>query len=532
MIRRSLVTCLVLVAACAEDDGGSATSPDVGGDVSVGEVSAADTDDPLVDAAPSVDDVASPDLAGGVDLVAPPDEGPVTTNDANAEPDVEDASTPEDAAPGDVGQPADAGPEDVAQPEDTAAPSLPPDFGEPPAALTSLSELPGSFAEGVASGDPANDGAVVWTRYLGPGALTLEVYEDGVNTPAKTVAVAPSDDGVVQVVLDTLKPDERYFFAFVVSGGQSGRSPIGRFRTAPPPDAAVPVRIAHTGDAKDSYMPYVMGDEIALEPGLAFWIFNGDTVYADGSDSLEDYREHYRVNWKDPSLHGLRAASAYTHTWDDHEFENNFLPWEFPLLNEARQAYFEYHPTRRSTEDPNRLWRSIRWGSTVEVLVLDCRTERSADKLQYLSEEQMSWLESRLLDTSTVFKLIVTSAPIGTFLISGDDRWEGFPTHRKRILDFMSTHKLTRAFWLAADFHSTVLHTLENGSWEFIAGPMGMTLVPVVWNLLNGTAGVDYASGDFDNYHVLDLDPAAGTLTLTVKDEYGQVKYSNTYPHN
>lgn len=407
---------------------------------------------------------------------------------------------------------------------------LPGPIDEPPPSFQAEVELPGSFAEGVASGDPAPDGAVVWGRYVGPATVTLKVTEDGEDTPAWEGPVTPGEDGILQVTLTGLTPDRGYHFAFFLSGDKTGRSPIGHFRTAPPDSALGPVRLLHTGDAKEAYAPYKMGPYMAGEEGAAFWVFNGDTVYADGSESLEDYRAKYRENWQEGNLAQVRAALPYTHTWDDHEFTNNVVPWDFPLLNAARQAYFEYHPTRVNAEDPTRLWRSLRWGKTVEVLVLDCRTERDQSKLNYLSPAQMEWLESRLLESDAVFKLIVTSAPIGTFLLSADDRWEGYPASRERIFDFIQDNAVDNVYWLAADFHATVLHRLEYGGWEFIAGPVGMTLLPI-WNLLNGQPGVDFASGDFDNYHVIDLDPEAGTLTLTVKDEDGKARGTFVYPH-
>ena len=408
---------------------------------------------------------------------------------------------------------------------------LPGPIVEPPPSFQAEVELPGSFAEGVSSGDPAPDGAVVWGRYEGPATVTLKVVEDGTDAPAWEGPVTPAEDGILQVTLTGLTPDRGYHYAFFLSGDKTGRSPVGHFRTAPPDGALGPVRILHTGDAKEAYAPYEMGPFMAGEEGAAFWIFNGDTVYADGSENLEDYREKYRENWQEGNLAEVRAALPYTHTWDDHEFKNNFVPWDFPLLNVARQAYFEYHPTRVNAEDPNRLWRSVRWGKTVEVLVLDCRTERDQSKVNYLSPAQFEWLETRLLESDAVFKLIVTSAPIGTFFLSADDRWEGYPASRERIFDFIQDNAVDNVYWLAADFHATVLHRLDYGGWEFIAGPIGMTLLPI-WNLLSGQPGVDFASGDFDNYHVIDLDPDAGTLTLTVKDEDGKSRGSFVYPHD
>src|SRR5207244_3271392 len=105
------------------------------------------------------------------------------------------------------------------------------------------------FQLGVASGDPAPDGFVIWTR-LAPKPL-----EENGGMPAEAIEVAwqvAEDEGMSRVVakgttvanpdwahsvhveVQGLKPDRWYWYQFKAAGDTS---PIGRARTTPPADS-------------------------------------------------------------------------------------------------------------------------------------------------------------------------------------------------------------------------------------------------------------------------------------------------------
>ncbi len=64
-------------------------------------------------------------------------------------------------------------------------------------------------------------------------------------------------------------------------------------------------------------------------------------------------------------------------TWDDHEVENNFAGTTVDpgLLAAGGRAFREYMPVGGDGR-PEVLYRSFRWGSEVELIVLDARTFR------------------------------------------------------------------------------------------------------------------------------------------------------------
>lgn len=96
---------------------------------------------------------------------------------------------------------------------------------------------PVRFDHGVASGDPAADGAVIWTRASVDGAgdvpLRWKVREtEGgpVVREGETIARLVADR-TAKVEVDGLEPGREYWYAFHAADG--AQSPSGRFRTLP-----------------------------------------------------------------------------------------------------------------------------------------------------------------------------------------------------------------------------------------------------------------------------------------------------------
>ena len=106
------------------------------------------------------------------------------------------------------------------------------------------------YPEGVASGDPAADSVILWTRH--PVAtdksapwLTAEIAEDeNFARVVSTTRVQPKaeNDWTVRVLAAGLKPASVYWYRFTDDAGFGSR--IGRTRTAPGADDPRPVSFA------------------------------------------------------------------------------------------------------------------------------------------------------------------------------------------------------------------------------------------------------------------------------------------------
>jgi alkaline phosphatase D len=304
------------------------------------------------------------------------------------------------------------------------------------------------FSLGIASGDPAPDGFVIWTR-LAPdplhphGGMAVEpmpaIWEVATDESFATIVARgdalalPELAHSIHVEVAGLRPDRPYFYRFH-AGGE--RSVTGRARTLPLP-GSTPQRlrfgVAGCQDYQAGY--YTAYRHLAAEE-LAFVFHYGDYIYEYGPDtpavrkhssdllmSLDDYRRRYAQYKADADLQSAHAAHPFFMTFDDHEVRNNWAgdvddddhappPDVFRLHRQAAfQAWYEHMPVRRR-QLPNgaaiQLYRSARYGNLAELDFLDTRQFRTnqpcgdgykmacsgvtSPKAHMISGEEEAWL--------------------------------------------------------------------------------------------------------------------------------------------
>ena len=273
------------------------------------------------------------------------------------------------------------------------------------------------YPEGVASGDPASDSVILWTRRPavvgergGAAAaprLTMEIAEDEqFSRVVATTAVTPKaeNDWTVRVLAARLKPATTYWYRFTDDAGMGSR--VGRTRTAPADNDERPVTFAfvscqnHNLGYNNAYRRMMYEDAKAPEgEQLAFVLHLGDffyelvwypedkaTYYArhvrdvvrypNGRKiadyhiptDLGDYRTVFRSYLADPDLQDARARWPFICMWDNHEFswrghqamttdDGKVTVGAQTRKVASTQAWFEYQPSRaakRGDPDPNR----------------------------------------------------------------------------------------------------------------------------------------------------------------------------------
>jgi alkaline phosphatase D len=315
------------------------------------------------------------------------------------------------------------------------------------------------FSLGVASGDPAPDGFVIWTK------LAPEPYEPHGGMPMSTLPVAwevSSDDRFATIVargealarpelghsihvdVSGLEPDRPYWYRFQIG---SERSLYGRARTLPRPGtAASSLKFGVCGCQHFETGYYTAYRHLARED-LAFVFHYGDFMYEYSPNyvfdqnlpvpkprehrlrevfSLDDYRAHYAQHLLDLDLQAARSRHAFLSTFDDHEIENNWVqdisqrrdvpPEVFALRRQAAmQAWYEHMPVRAAMFPRNGLIavnRRLTYGTLMAMNLLDTRSFRSdqpcddgfkpfcpgvADpKAAVLGQAQEAWLDASL----------------------------------------------------------------------------------------------------------------------------------------
>lgn len=279
------------------------------------------------------------------------------------------------------------------------------------------------FALGVAAGDPAPDGFVIWTRLapepldpnggmaMSPMPVTWEVAADRQfnNIVARGEEIArPETAHSIHVELAGLEPGRPYHYRFRCGGE---RSIAGRATTLPAAGSsptALRFGVCGCQHYEDGY--YTAFRHLAQED-LAFVFHYGDYIYEDRGDSvsrsrgdvlavavrrqegqkcysLADYRQRYGQYKSDPDLQRAHAAQTWFATFDDHEVADDWVgdhDWEnspdFHLRRAAAfQAWYEHMPVRRALRprwDSISMYRGARYGDLVAMDFLDTRQFRS-----------------------------------------------------------------------------------------------------------------------------------------------------------
>jgi alkaline phosphatase D len=280
------------------------------------------------------------------------------------------------------------------------------------------------FALGVASGSPAVDSVVLWTR-IAPQALPWGASEavavqwelalDAAFTRITargTTQALPELGWSVHVESGALAPGTHYFYRFH-SGAAT--SPVGRTRTLPASGTLAELTLAYASCQKweDGYFT-AWRHMLADQPDVV--LFLGDYIYEyPGTSSklrvpgggwvltLEQYRARYALYKSDADLQAVHAACPWVMTWDDHEVQNDYAgvnpgdgvpPGGWDALGfmgrraAAYQAYYENMPLRASVLTQAvaglaqgaemRIYGRLDWGLMASLYLLDARQYKDA----------------------------------------------------------------------------------------------------------------------------------------------------------
>jgi alkaline phosphatase D len=298
---------------------------------------------------------------------------------------------------------------------------------------------------------------------------------------------------------------------------------------------------------------------------LDFFLFLGDTMYGDnlcssppnepGADFLATTLAEYRARHRDQrSAEALRrfldSVPVYV-IWDDHEVRNNFAGPFDSQMPAGRQALREYWPIRVASDDPHRLYRTVRAGADLELFILDTRQYRSRNADQdgpaktMLGERQLQWLLSGLTESTATWKVIVTTVPLsipkgGVAGVSGNDGWAGgpgspgFERERQVIVDYILGRRMKNVVFLAGDVHYVQANAYDpNGDGipdfhEFMAGPLSAAPGPQT----PASAGLRPTTlineGGYFNFGLIRV--TKSSFDVKVLDEAGATRFSHHLP--
>lgn len=416
------------------------------------------------------------------------------------------------------------------------------------------------FALGVASGEPASDGFLLWTKLVGIDRDVAPAFEIAEDDRFRRIvrsghALAPAArGGAVHLEVRGLAPGRPYFYRFHFGGATSR---VGRCATLA--DHPERLRLALTS-CQHWEQGWFSGyrDMIAAAPDLVLQV--GDYIYeksfGTGPDvrafdtavptTLDEFRARHALYRTDPDLAAAHAALPFVVTWDDHEVENDYAGTEggatadpaafLRLRAAAYQAYFEHMPLRPAMLRPDgelRLYRRIGCGDLATLHVLDTRQYRTphpcsvegrrggmvvprcaqadAATATMLGARQEAWLADGLARERRRWTLIVQQTLFSRLaLASGADHiytdiWDGYGANRRRIVAGLAAPAVSNAVILGGDVHSFWINDVRR---DFDQPGSPVVATEIVTSCLasrNGPAAL-FASARALNPHVRFLD--------------------------
>ena len=440
------------------------------------------------------------------------------------------------------------------------------------------------FLSGVASGDPSDDGVVLWTRVAHDPARPVtavrwEVAEDDQfrKVVRSGTSAAPPELGYsVHAEVKGLRPGRPYWYRFN-AGGQVSAS--GRTRTAPEDDDRIDrFRFAFISCQNYEHGLFTAFDHLAAED-LDLVVHLGDYIYekrftapmivreheAGEVLTLDQYRARYALYKSDPALRAAHAACPWVVTTDDHEVANNYagsipeptFSGDFLLRRAAAyQAYYEFMPLRRSSlpKGPGiRLFRRLQFGRLMNLHVLDTRQYRSdqpcgdgtkprcAEALSatqtMMGAEQERWLERGLHESEAQWNVIANQVMIAqvkrgtpeapTYSM---DKWDGYVSARERLLKVLANAPPSNPVVVTGDIHSNWAAELKTN----FDDPSSRTVAPefIGTSMSSGGDGTD---GSFDriqplNPHVKFQNARRGYVTIELTPRECRATY-RTVPY-
>jgi len=244
------------------------------------------------------------------------------------------------------------------------------------------------------------------------------------------------------------------------------------------------------GSCNKQYAENILWPEIsANNPDI--WIWGGDVIYADTDDMIK-LEADYNQQWNQKGYKEFAESLTVLGTWDDHDYGLNDGGYEFHKKNESQQLFLDFikvpeNDARRNQEGVyhSQLF-NIKDGS-IKIIVLDTRffrtelTHSNDPTKRYqpnsygegtvLGEQQWSWLEKELTNSTADFNIIVSSIQFLSYL-HGYESWGTFPHEVDKLKSLIKDSNANGVLMLSGDRHisefsSTKIDGLKNPLVDF-----------------------------------------------------------------
>lgn len=426
------------------------------------------------------------------------------------------------------------------------------------------------FALGVASGEPATDGFVLWTRAVGLTGDVCLGYEIAADEGFRTIVRSGRVDapaargGAAHLELRGLPPGRPFFYRFHLGDAVSR---TGRTATMAVDPKRLRLALASCQHWEHGWFTAYRD---MIECGVDAVLQVGDYIYeksfGSGPDvrsfgapdplTLGDYRARHALYRTDADLAAAHAAMPFIVAFDDHEVENDYVGDHGGVTTDraaflsrrtaAWQAYFEHMPLRPSALQRSgglQLYRRFHWGRLATVHVLDTRQYRSIQPCSgtkrggqvvlnceavrdplatVLGRRQESWLDDGLTREQGLWSLVAQQTLFARLALPQgpdarySDIWDGYEASRQRAICSLTRPSVRNAVLLGGDVHSFWLNDIHSDSEDARSKIVASEVVTSCLASRNGPAAL-FDTARALNPHVRFLDNAhAGYVLLDV----------------
>ena len=343
------------------------------------------------------------------------------------------------------------------------------------------------FYYGVASGDPVQDGVIIWTKVYTEEAENLEISwevaeeEEMSNIVQSGIFTTDSTrDFTVKIDVSGLSPNKTYYYQFTDPEGNISQK--GRTKTAPA-EMVDELKFA-IGSCSSVYSGFFNAyKRISERDDLDAVIHLGDYVY-DFPDTdelvripepfpidpsvLNEWRDLHSYYLLDPDLRAARQMHPFIVIWDNHDTDSN----NGESKDDAIQAFYEYLPVRQVNDTKAKIYRHLAYGDLVDIFMLDAESFHAIDSLEtgdpsMLGLEQYNWLEDGLLNSTAKWRVIGSQKlfslysiedspidlPIGDGFVVDPGSWDGFQQERNKLLSVLYDNEINNNIVLSGDMH-------------------------------------------------------------------------------
>ena len=286
----------------------------------------------------------------------------------------------------------------------------------------------------------------------------------------------------------------------------------------------------------------VIFESMAKEPA-AFTLWLGDNWYTREVDLQSAWGLWFRASHdrSEPVLKNLLKIMPQYAIWDDHDFGPDNSGSSYGLEDQSRQIFMKYWCNPFYGEDQKGIYSQIAY-SDVDLFLTDDRYFRSADDMedsingkpnpdkQFLGNKQLRWLEDELLQSHTIFKIIVVGSQVLNPL-STDEGFYNYSFEFQKLMDFLNRAKINGILFLTGDRHHSEIIKMKRESnydlYEITVSPFTSGVARVKGDEINNPSRVPGSLTEERNYANIQVSGEKNERNLEVR--FQNVEGKNIY---